>query len=75
MTLEDNVLAGGAGSAVNEYLAASGLHTDILNLGYPDTFVGQGTQSEMMSAWGLDADGILRSIQNRLTTMKASNCQ
>ena len=75
MTIEDTALAGGAGSAVNEYLAASGARTDILNLGYPDTFVGQGSQAEMESAWGLDTDGILRSIQARLTTMKASNCQ
>jgi 1-deoxy-D-xylulose-5-phosphate synthase len=75
VTIEDNALAGGAGSAVNEYLAASGAHTAILNLGYPDTFVGQGSQAEMLSEWGLDTDGILRSIQARLTTMKAPNCQ
>jgi 1-deoxy-D-xylulose-5-phosphate synthase len=75
VTLEDNALAGGAGSAVNEYLADIDEHTDILNLGYPDTFVEQGSQAEMMSAWGLDADGILKSIKNRLTSIKASNCQ
>ena len=66
VTIEDNALAGGAGSAVNEYLLASGEHTDILNLGYPDSFVVQGTQAEMLSTWGLDAEGILNSIQNRL---------
>jgi len=71
VTIEDNALAGGAGSAVNEYLAARGEHTEILNLGYPDSFVGQGTQAEMLSAWGLDADGILKSIQNRLVKINA----
>lgn len=71
VTIEDNALAGGAGSAVNEYLAARGEHIEILNLGYPDFFVGQGTQAEMLSAWGLDADGILKSIQNRLVKINA----
>lgn len=66
VTIEDNALAGGAGSAVNEYLLASCEHTDILNLGYPDSFVRQRTQAEMLSTWGLDAEGILNSIQNRL---------
>ena len=75
VTIEDNALAGGAGSAVNEYLVASGQHMNILNLGFPDTFVGQGTQAEMLLAWGLDADGILRSIENRLAKINASNCQ
>lgn len=71
VTIEDNALAGGAGSAVNEYLLASGEHTDILNLGYPDSFVVQGTQAEMLSTWGLDAEGILNSIQNRLVKIIA----
>ena len=75
VTIEDNALAGGAGSAVNEYLVASGQHMNILNLGFPDTFVGQGTQAEMLLAWGLDADGILRSIENRLAKINASICQ
>ena len=75
VTVEDNALAGGAGSAVNEWLAAHGLPKHILNLGFPDTYVGQGTQAEMLSEWGLDVDGMLKSIHNRLTSMDASNCQ
>ncbi len=75
VTIEENALAGGAGSAVNEWLAASDEHTNILNLGFPDSYVAQGTQAEMLSEWGLDADGILKSIQNRLARMNASNCQ
>ena len=71
VTIEDNALAGGAGSAVNEYLLASGERTEVLNLGYPEVFVGQGTQAEMLSAWGLDADGIVNSIQNRLVKITA----
>ncbi len=75
VTIEENAVAGGAGSAVNEWLAASAERTNILNLGFPDTYVGQGTQAEMLSEWGLDADGILGSIQNRLACMNTSNCQ
>ena len=75
VTIEENAIAGGAGSAVNEWLAANSEHTNILNLGFPDTYVGQGTQAEMLSEWGLDTDGILKSIQNRLACMNASNCQ
>ena len=75
VTIEENAVAGGAGSAVNEWLAANGHHKNILNLGFPDTYVGQGTQAEMLSEWGLDVDGMLKSIHNRLTSMDASNCQ
>jgi 1-deoxy-D-xylulose-5-phosphate synthase len=75
VTIEENALAGGAGSAVNEWLAANGCAKNILNLGFPDTYVGQGTQAEMLTEWGLDVDGMLKSIHNRLTSMNASNCQ
>ncbi len=71
VTIEENALAGGAGSAVNEWLAAHGEPSNILNLGFPDTYVGQGTQAEMLAQWGLDTDGMLTSIHNRLATLKA----
>jgi deoxyxylulose-5-phosphate synthase len=44
-------------------------------LGFPDTYVGQGTQAEMLAEWGLDADGIAASIDQRLAEMNPSNCQ
>ncbi len=71
VTLEDNAVAGGAGSAVNELLAATDHQIHILNLGFPDTYVGQGTQAEMLTEWGLDADGIVSSIQKRLAMLDA----
>jgi 1-deoxy-D-xylulose-5-phosphate synthase len=74
VSIEENAIAGGAGSAVNEWLAANSERSNILNLGFPDTYVGQGTQAEMLSEWGLNADGIVKSIQNRLAKMNASNC-
>ena len=55
--------AGGAGSAVNEYLAAIKADVTILNLGIPDEFIKHGTQDEMHAEMGLDANGILTSIK------------
>ena len=75
VTLEENAIAGGAGSAVNEWLAAHSEDVNILNLGFPDTYVGQGTQAEMLAEWGLDADGIAASIDQRLAEMNPSKCQ
>ena len=71
VTLEDNAVTGGAGSAVNELLAATDQSAHILNLGFPDTYVGQGTQAEMLSQWGLDADAIVDSIRKRLAALNA----
>ncbi|MEL7306514.1 MAG: 1-deoxy-D-xylulose-5-phosphate synthase, partial [Pseudomonadota bacterium] len=63
VTLEDNAIAGGAGSAVNEYLAAIKANLTILNLGIPDEFIKHGTQDEMHAEMGLDANGILTRIK------------
>ena len=63
VTLEDNVVMGGAGSAVNEALAAHGITTPVLNLGLPDRFVEQGSREELLALCGLDRDGILRAIE------------
>ena len=63
VTLEDNAIAGGAGSAVNEYLAAIKADVTILNLGIPDEFIKHGMQDEMHAEMGLDANGILTSIK------------
>ncbi|WP_171703070.1 1-deoxy-D-xylulose-5-phosphate synthase [Vreelandella azerica] len=66
VTLEENVVAGGAGSAVNELLAAEGVQVEVLNLGLPDAFVEHGTPAELLHDCGLDADGIERAIRARL---------
>ncbi|WP_210395922.1 1-deoxy-D-xylulose-5-phosphate synthase [Motiliproteus sediminis] len=66
VTLEDNSISGGAGSAVNEWLAATGSHCQCLNLGLPDQFVEHGKVSELQRELGLDADGISARIQQRL---------
>ncbi|HWU67265.1 MAG TPA: 1-deoxy-D-xylulose-5-phosphate synthase [Stenotrophobium sp.] len=66
VTVEDNAKLGGAGSAVNETLLAQHLTVPVLNLGLPDQFIEHGTREELMAQIGLDAPGILRSIQKRL---------
>ena len=63
VTLEDNALMGGAGSAVNEFVMAEKLSIPVLNLGLPDVFIKHGTQQEIHQELGLDADGIQKSIE------------
>jgi len=62
VTVEENALAGGAGSAVNECLAAAGLAPARLSLGIPDRFIEHGERREQLAECGLDADGIRRAI-------------
>ncbi len=62
VTLEDNAVAGGAGSAVNEAIAALQLNYRVLNLGLPDHFIRHGTQDELYAELGLDSAGISRQI-------------
>ena len=66
VTLEENAIAGGAGSAVSEYLVAQSINIDTLHLGFPDQYVEQGSQQEILADWGLDAEGIKQSILNRV---------
>ncbi len=65
VTLEENAIAGGAGSAVSEYLDAQAISINTLHLGFPDEYVEHGNQQEMLSHWGLDAEGIKQSILSR----------
>ncbi|MGB1455651.1 1-deoxy-D-xylulose-5-phosphate synthase [Spongiibacter marinus] len=66
VTVEENVIAGGAGSAVTEYLHQRGVNVAVLQLGLPDTFVDHGNHQTLLSQLGLDAEGIAQSIQQQL---------
>tara|TARA_B100000579_G_scaffold191965_1_gene156880 strand:+ start:187 stop:2082 length:1896 start_codon:yes stop_codon:yes gene_type:complete len=66
VTLEDNVVAGGAGSAVNEYLIKLNSKSSILNLGLPDQFIEHGDQEQQKILNGLDGDGVEKSIREKL---------
>jgi len=63
VTVEDNAIAGGAGSGVNEYLLAQGRAVKILNIGVKDHFVKHGTQEEVHQELGLDSQGITTKIK------------
>ncbi|NLS14137.1 1-deoxy-D-xylulose-5-phosphate synthase [Vibrio sp. SM6] len=66
VTLEENAIAGGAGSGVAEYLMAQKCPKPILMLGLPDKFIAQGTQEELHHELGLDAQGIEARIRDYL---------
>ena len=63
VTVEENVIAGGAGSAVNNFLQAQRLLKPVLNIGLPDSFVEQGSREELLALCGLDAQGIIAQVE------------
>ncbi len=65
VTIEENVIAGGAGSAVAEALASAGVSTAILHLGLPDQFIDHGDPAFLLSQVGLDAAGIASAVRKR----------
>ena len=64
-TLEDNVVAGGAGSGVAELLAAEGISMPILHLGLPDAFQHHASREDLLAEAGLDAAGIRAAVLKR----------
>ena len=71
-TLEEHMIMGGAGSAVNEYLlnksAAFKIHRpSICNIGIPDRFVAHGSQAEQLADCGLDVEGVFNQLQTLLS--------
>ena len=69
ITAEENVLAGGFGSAVAEYLADHGIEVPLLRFGIPDRFIEQGTRRELLSLIGLQPDEMAERIRERLSQM------
>lgn len=63
VTLEENVIAGGAGSAVNLLLQSRKVLIPVLNIGLPDSFVEQGSREELLALCGLDVAGILLKVR------------
>lgn len=69
ITAEENVLAGGFGSAVAEYLADHGIEVPLLRFGIPDRFIEQGTRRELLSLCGLQPDEMAERIRERLSQL------
>ncbi len=65
VTVEENVVAGGAGSAVGEALAARGIVIPLLQLGLPDAFVDHGDPAQLLADCGLDVRGVVASVNAR----------
>jgi 1-deoxy-D-xylulose-5-phosphate synthase len=68
VTMEEAYLAGGFGSAVIELLESEGLLGDIkvIRLGVPDEIVSHGNPKDLLAAYNLDADGIVRTVRDAL---------
>ncbi|MEY3106622.1 MAG: hypothetical protein RIT35_788, partial [Pseudomonadota bacterium] len=63
VTIEENVISGGAGSAVNNFLQKQHILMPVLNIGLPDSFIEQGTREELLAICGLDVQGITNQIE------------
>ena len=70
VTIEENVVMGGAGSGVNELLMAENQRVSVLNLGLPDQFIEHGNHAQLLESCGLDGAGVLKSIRTRLDQIK-----
>ncbi|MBX9605026.1 MAG: 1-deoxy-D-xylulose-5-phosphate synthase [Gammaproteobacteria bacterium] len=73
VTIEENVIAGGAGSAVNECLASHGVVANIANYGLPDRLIQHGSREEMLVDAGLDAASFERFVRERLAALEAKD--
>lgn len=69
ITAEENMLAGGFGSAVAEFLADEGLSVPLLRFGLPDRFIEQGTRSELFELCGLQPAEMAEKVRERLTKL------
>ena len=67
VTIEENTIMGGAGSAVVESLESKSISIPVLQLGLPDVFIDQGDPAQMLADWGLDKVGIIKSVRMKLS--------
>jgi len=72
VTVEENAVAGGAGSAVNEVLLAGENHVQILNIGLPDRYIEHGSREDCLEMAELDANGLLKQVAARVKTLEAA---
>ncbi|WP_444903175.1 1-deoxy-D-xylulose-5-phosphate synthase [Microbulbifer sp. CnH-101-E] len=73
VTIEENTVAGGAGSAVMEYLNSSARTLPVLQLGLPDRIIEHGKHKDLLAEIGLDAGGIEEQIRRRLQLLNRHN--
>lgn len=67
VTLEENAVMGGAGSAVGEYLGSESFAVPVLNIGLPDRYLEQASQAEQLDDAGLELNAVLKSIREAIS--------
>jgi len=67
VTVEENTVMGGAGSAVNEFLQRRDVLIPVLNIGLPDQYLPHGKPPQMLSDAGLDSEGIVKAVKDKLS--------
>jgi 1-deoxy-D-xylulose-5-phosphate synthase len=72
VTVEDNVIKGGAGSGVNEFLNHIHAQIEVLNLGLPDSYQDHGSREDLLAEAGIDSAGILQQVKHFLN-LKSAN--
>ena len=73
VTIEEGCVAGGAGSGVMEYLQHQEMLVPVVSLGIPDTYIEAASHQEQLAQCGLDKDGIVRSVRNRMRRIVAKS--
>ncbi len=69
ITVEDNVVSGGAGSGINEFILKNNLKNNVKNIGIPDKLIEHGNQDEILAEINLDYNGILESVKDHINMM------
>jgi 1-deoxy-D-xylulose-5-phosphate synthase len=72
VTVEDNVVQGGAGEAVNQVLAENGVPQAIVNYGLPDRPIQHGSRDDMLNDVGMNKEGLMEFIRHHLGEHKQS---
>lgn len=73
VTLEENAIMGGAGSAVSEFLLAHHIQTPTLHIGLPDVYEEHASHSAILKRLKLDSEGILKQVQTKLKSIESTN--
>jgi 1-deoxy-D-xylulose-5-phosphate synthase len=66
VSIEENAVIGGAGAEVERVLGELGIEVPLLRIGLPDRFIDHGEQAQLLAELGLDRDGIVHTVRNRL---------
>src|SRR5699024_2821529 len=66
VTVEDGVATGGVGSQVAQLLGDAGVEVPVTNVALPSEYIPHGSRTALLHRYGLDADGLVRTVRSRL---------